>query len=129
MRDEKPCGFGGRRCFEVFGEAAASADPSEGAFDHPAPRLELEAFDAWRSFDNLDHPRSAMRDRGEQLFSAINPIGKDMAQLWKPASQLLQQHDRTMAILNVGGMDEDGEQKAVGVGDDSRLRGTFALWL
>lgn len=46
--DEKPGEFraGGR--FEVSGEAPASAEPCEGAFDDPALGQELEAFDPRR---------------------------------------------------------------------------------
>jgi hypothetical protein len=35
MDDEEPCGFGCSGSFEVLGEAAASAEPGEGAFDDP----------------------------------------------------------------------------------------------
>ena len=86
MGDEEPCGFGGSRSFEVLGEAAASAKPGEGAFDDPAPRQKLEAFDALRSLNDLNRPRSAMGERGYELIAAVNPIGKDMAQLGEAAS-------------------------------------------
>ena len=86
MGDEEPCGFGGSRSFEVLGEAAASAKPGEGAFDDPAPRQKLEVFDALRSLNDLNRPRSAMGERGYELIAAVNPIGKDMAQLGEAAS-------------------------------------------
>src|ERR1700760_2009142 len=121
MGDEEPCDFGCGRTFEVLGEAAASTEPSEGAFDNPAPRQKLEAFDPLWSLDDLDRPRSAMGQCGDELIAAVDPVGKDMTQLREPASQPLQQGDGPMAILNVGGMNVDGEQKAVGVGDDVPL--------
>ncbi len=68
-----------------------------------------------------------MGECGDELIAAVNAVGEDMAQLWEPASQPLQQRDRSMAILNVGGMDVDGEQKAVGVGDDVPLAPVDAL--
>ena len=57
-----------------------------------------------------------------ELFAAVNSIGKDMEQLGKPAPQLLQQWNGPVAILNVGGMNLDGEQEAIGVGDNMPLR-------
>src|ERR1700736_4214461 len=121
MGDEEPSGFGSGRSFEVFGKAAASAKPGEGAFNDPAARQKLEAFDALRSLNDLNGPRSAMGERSYELIAAVNPIGKDMAQLGEPASQPLQQRDGSVAILNVGGMNVDGEQKAIGVGDNMPL--------
>ncbi len=121
MGDEEPSGFGGSRSFEVFGKAAASAKPGEGAFDDPAARQKLEAFDTLRSLNDLNRPRSAMGERGYELIAAVNSVGKDMAQLGEPASQPLQQRNSPMAILNVGGMNVDGKQKAIGVGDDMAL--------
>jgi hypothetical protein len=64
---------------------------------------------------------AAMGERADELVAAVNPVGKDMAQLGEPASQSLQKRYRSMAILNVGGMNVDGEQKAIGVGDDMPL--------
>jgi len=52
----------------------------------PAPRQKLEAFDALRSLNDLNRPRSAMGERGYELIAAVNPIGKDMAQLGEAAS-------------------------------------------
>jgi hypothetical protein len=94
----------------------------------PTPRQKLEALDAQRSLDDPDSPWPAMGERADELIAAVNPVGKDMAQLGEPASQSLQKRYRSMAILNVGGMNVDGEQKAIGVGDDMPLApvGTFA---
>jgi hypothetical protein len=119
--DQKPSDFGGGGAFEVSGEAAASAEPSKGAFDDPAPRQKLKAFDPERSLDDFDGPRPATGKGVNKLFAAINPVGKDMPKLGKAVSQALQQRDRTMDILNVGGMNLNGKQQAVGVGDDVPL--------
>jgi hypothetical protein len=62
-----------------------------------------------------------MRDGIGKLIAAVNAIGNDMAQLWEPSSQLLQQRNGPMAVLNVGGMNVDGKQEAVGVGDNVPL--------
>jgi hypothetical protein len=128
MGDEEPCDFSGGGSFEVLGEAAASAEPGKGAFDNPTPGQQLEALDARWSLNDLDFPLAAMRECIDELIAAVNPVGKDMTQLGEAASQVLQQWDRSMAILNVGGMNMHGEQQAVGVGDDVPLapRNAFA---
>ena len=127
MCDEDPSGFCCRGAFEVFCEASAPAEPGEGTLDDPTARQQLEAFDAVRSLDDLDRPRLAVRESFLELLTAINPVGTDMMQLGEAASQPLQQGDSPMNILNVGGMDIDGQQKAVGVGDNMPLAPVNAL--
>ena len=78
MSGEKPCRLGSGGAFEVFGEAPASAEPGECALDNPTPRQELEPFDAWRSLDDLNRPGAG--ECIDELFAAINPVGKDMPQ-------------------------------------------------
>ena len=56
-----------------------------------------------------------------KLFAAVNPIGKDMLKPRKAVSQVLEQGDRAMDILNVRRMDMGCEQKAVRIGDDVPL--------
>src|SRR5512137_628536 len=102
MGDQDPRDFGCGGFFEVLREAAASAEPGKGALDDPSPRQQLEAFDARRALDDLDRPWTAMGDRREELFAAVNPIGKDMAQLRKALPCSLQQGDRAMTVLDVG---------------------------
>ena len=110
MGDEKPGNFGGGGALEVPGETTASAKPCKRAFDDPTSRQELEAFDPGRSLDNLDCPFSAVGECFENLFAAINPVGKDVSKLGKALSQALQEWDSTVNILDVGGMDVDRQQ-------------------
>src|SRR5271170_3660906 len=112
---------------EVLGETPAAAEPGEGAFDHPSPGQQLEAFDASRTLDDLDRPRAAIGDRCEQLRAAIDAIGEDMAQLGEAAAQRSQQRYGTVRILDVGFMHPHGEQEAFGIGDDMALASLDAL--
>src|ERR1700755_1608693 len=121
MGDEKPSAFGGGRALEVSCETSASAEPCEGTLDHPAPGQELEAFDPERSLDNLDCPRPAMGQCVDELFTAVNAVGKDMPKAGKALSQALQQRNSTMDILNIGWMNMDGQQQTIGVGDNVPL--------
>ena len=90
MCDENPSGFGGSGSLEVFGKTPAPAAPGKGAFDDPAPRQELEAFDAMRPLDDLDRPRSAMRECVLKLVAAVDTIGKDVPQLGELAAHPFQ---------------------------------------
>src|SRR5438105_2875680 len=69
--EQHPGGGAGDGGLKVLGEAAAAAEPGEAAFDHPAPRQQLEAFDAGRALDNFDGPRTAIGNRLLQLRAAI----------------------------------------------------------
>src|SRR5689334_9305550 len=109
--DEEPSGGAGDGCLEVLGEAAASAEPGEGALDNPSSRQELESFDTGWAFDDLDAPGSAMRQGANQLISAVDPIGKDTAQLGEREAQTLQQRDGAVHILDVGWMHTHGKQQ------------------
>jgi len=134
MGDEKPSNFSDGRALEVSGEPAAPAEPCKGTLDDPAFGQKLEAFDPGWSLDNLDCPMAAMGESVDELCAAINAVGKDMSKLGKSVAQALQQRDRTMDILNVGGMDVDGQEKTVGIGDNvpltpmDALAGVEATW-
>src|SRR5262245_55546804 len=71
---------------EVLGEATVASKPSEGAFDHTSSRLSLEGSEGLGSSDNLDRPATQVGDCIQQLWSAIDAIGEDMAQLGKHSS-------------------------------------------
>ena len=54
-----------------------------------------------------------MREGINELRATIDAVGKDMPEFGKAVSQALQQRYCTVNILNVGGMNVDGEQKAI----------------
>lgn len=127
MGDEKPSDFSSCGPLEVPGEATAPAEPGKGALDDPASRQELEAFDSGGPLDNLDGPLAAMGECIEQLFAAIDPVGKDVPKSGKALAQALQERDSAVDILNIGGMNVDGQQKTIGIGDDMPLASMEAL--
>src|SRR5216684_2729987 len=75
---EPGCGAGNGG-LEVLGETATAAQPGKGALDDPSSGQELEAFDARWPLDDLDGPRAAVVDGGEQLGAAVDAIGDDVA--------------------------------------------------
>jgi len=86
MCDEEPSNFCCSGCFEVLGEAAASAKPGKGTFHDPSAWQQLEALDPARPFHDLNRPGSATRGGSFELIAAVNAIGHDMTQFWEPAS-------------------------------------------
>src|SRR5271155_1407922 len=106
---------------EVLGEASAATEPSQAALHHPSPGQELEAFDASRTLDDLDRPRSAIGDSAAQLFAAIDAIGEDMTELGEAAAQRSQQRYSAVRILDIGFVHPHGEQEALRVSDDMAL--------
>ena len=56
-----------------------------------------------------------------ELFPRIAAIGEDMAQPREAEADGLENIGCAVAVLNVGGMDEDEDQKSAGVGDDVPL--------
>jgi len=57
------------------------------------------------SLDDLDCPRSTVGQRVSKLFAAIDPIGKNILEPWEAISQVLQQGNSAMNILNVRRVD------------------------
>ena len=133
--DDDPCCGAWDSRLEVFGETAVASEPCKGALDHPAPGLWLEGSDALDSGDDLDRPRAEIGHRLEQLWHSIDAVGEDGAQRGEHPSHGLQQRHRAVIVLDVGGLHENREQRAFGIGDDvSNPRGpplsvVFTLWL
>src|ERR1700756_1285584 len=63
----------------------------------------------------------------DELFAAINPVGKDMPEPGKALSQAFQQRDSTVDILNVGRMNVDGQQQTIRISDNVPLAPMEAL--
>ena len=57
-------------------------------------------------------------ERGFEFVAGISAIGEDMAQPWEPGADGFENIDGAVAVLNVRGVDQDEQQKAIGVGDD-----------
>ena len=70
--------------------------------------------------------------RSFEFIASIAAIGEDMAQPGKAIADGFEDIDRTVAVLNVavlniGGVDQDEYQKTAGVGDDMPLAALHLL--
>src|SRR3954471_20910361 len=85
--DEEPGLCACDASFVVFGETTIATDPCKGTFDDPAFGLGLEVSHPLIPGDDLDSPPAELCRRLAQLRAAVDPIGKDVAQLRERGTQ------------------------------------------
>lgn len=73
------------------------------------------------SLDDFEGPIAVTPQGAAELVSSVAAIGEDMAQPREAIADGLEHINGTVAVLNVGGVDEDEDQKAAGIGDDMPL--------
>lgn len=110
-----------RKVLEVLGEAAAAPQPSEGALDDPALGQHLEPLGGVGAFDDFQVPRPEFPHRRRRGRSLIAAIGEDPLDERKQATDLLQHWQRTVAVLDVGGLDVGRQDQAERIDDDVPL--------
>jgi hypothetical protein len=104
-------GGGSRVALEIAGEAPVVADPGKGALYDPAFGQDDEAMQLV-AFDDFELPGSGLGDLGGGLLSLITGIGKDAFDEREQTSGASIEHQLgTVAILDVGGMDDDIQQE------------------
>jgi hypothetical protein len=97
--------------FEVFGEAATTADPGERAFDDPALGENDEAMQ-FGAFDDLEGPGAGPAQNGGQPGSLVAGIGEDAFDERKETARAaVEDQPRTVAVLHVGRMHDDVQQE------------------
>ena len=110
---------GARVSLEIACQAAIAADPGQGSFDDPAFGQDDE-FVQFMSFDDLDHPMAGAGSGARDAWSLIAGIGEDALDEGEVAAGASNQ-PRPVAVLNVGGMDDDVQQKAERIDKDVAL--------
>lgn len=119
--DEDPCLGGSNGSFEVLCEPAASSEPGECPLDHPTARQDLEAFGAVGTLDDFERELADLLQGSPQLRPGIAAIGEDMAQPRPALEDRFQDGGRSVAVLNVGGMDDQPDHEAERIDDDMPL--------
>src|SRR4051794_23204098 len=105
-------GDGAGVSLEIARQAAIAADPGQGAFDDPALGQDDE-FVQFVALDDLEHPTTGAGSRSRGAWSLIAGIGEDaLDEGEKAAGASIENHPRPVAVLNVGGMDDDVQQEA-----------------
>ena len=105
-------GDGARVSLEIARQAAIAADPSQGSFDDPALGQDDE-FVQFVALDDLDHPMAGAGSGSCDAWSLIAGIGEDaLDEGEKAAGASIENQPRSVAVLNIGRMDDDVQQEA-----------------
>jgi len=107
--------------FVVLGEAAAAAEPCEGAFDNPSLGQNLEADRMIGALDGFQLPGTEGTHCGGRGFSLIAAVGEDPLDEGEQAPHGFEDEQTTVAILDAGRMNHDVQREAQRVDQDMSL--------
>ena len=120
-REPDEGGDSARISLEIARQPAIAADPGQGSFDDPALGQDDE-FVQFVALDDLEHPTTGAGSRSRGAWSLIAGIGEDaLDEGEKAAGASIENHPRPVAVLNVGGMDDDVQQEAERIDKDMAL--------
>ena len=120
-REPDESGDGARVSLEIACQAAIAADPCQGAFDDPTLGQDDE-FVQFVALDDLDHPMAGAGSGSCDAWPLIAGIGEDPLDEREEAARApIENQPRPVAVLNVGGMDDDVQQKAERIDKDVAL--------
>src|SRR6516225_5520870 len=91
------------RGFEILCQAAVAIEPSERSFDNPAAWQQRKASRVSSAFDDLNGPFAELGEGVTQVGAVVNTIGEQVAQPGKQLVDRLDDQNRTIAILDIGG--------------------------
>ena len=114
-------GDGAGVSLEIARQAAIAADPGQGSFDDPALGQHDE-FVQLIALDDLEHPTAGPGCGLRGAGSLIAGIGEDaLDEGEEAAGASIENQSRPVAVLNVGGMDDDVQQEAERIDQDMAL--------
>src|SRR5882762_10325196 len=106
---------------EIACQTAIAADPGQGSFDDPALGQHDE-FVQFVALDDLEHPTAGPGCGSRGARSLIAGIGEDaLDEGEEAAGALIEYQPRPVAVLNIGGMDDDVQQEAERIDQDMAL--------
>ena len=100
------------RAYEIAGEPSVAADPSEGSLDNPSLGQDDETMQ-FIALDDLKCPGAGLGDSRGGLGSLVACISEDALDEGKEAARAsIEDKRRAVAILYIGGVDDDIQQEA-----------------
>jgi hypothetical protein len=106
---------------EVACQAAIAADPRQRSLDDPALGQDDE-FVQFVALDDLDHPTAGAGSGLRDPWPLITGVGEDAFDEGKEAARApIENQPSPVAVLKVGGMDDDIQQKAERIDKDVAL--------
>jgi hypothetical protein len=120
-REPDEGGDSARVSLEITRQAAIAADPGQGSFNDPALRQD-DKFVQFVALDDLDHPMAGVGSGSRGARSLVAGIGEDaLDEGEEAASAPIENQPRPVAVLKVGGMDDDVQQKTERIYQDVAL--------
>ena len=115
------CGDGTGIALEVARQATVSADPGKRALDDPALGKDDEAMQLV-ALDDFQLPGASLGDGGSRLRPLVAGIGEDALDEGEQAPRApIKNQSCAVAILHIGGMDDDAQEEAQRVDEDMPL--------
>ena len=105
---------------EIARQPAIAADPSQGAFDDPAPGQDDELCSSLRlTISNTQRPVLAAARGARSLIAGIGEDALDGGK--EAAGASIENQSRPVAVLNVGGMNDDVQLEAERIDQEMAL--------
>lgn len=116
--DHRFAAFGQR--FVVLAQTTITTEPGKGSLHDPPLGQNLEAGHIVAAFDDLQDPVAQLPSPVDQ-FAGVSPIGPNQLEPRELPDQLGQHQLGPVAVLDVGGVYDYGQDQAQGVYDDVPL--------
>lgn len=97
--------------FVIFGQPATSTQPTKGSLDNPPTRQDVKASSVIAAFDDLKRPSAECLQPWDE-FSPVATVGPDERKAGILSFGLLKHQLRTVTILDIRGMYNDGKDQA-----------------
>jgi hypothetical protein len=112
-----------RQQFVIFAQAPVAIEPPKGPLDDPALGNDHEPLDGVGALGHLPADRPVPPEFPAPVYerAGIGPISPDMPQPRKLVPQDRQDTFRPVAVLPIGGRDDDGQEQAEGSAQDRPL--------
>ena len=104
----------------VTDEATVLDNPAEGSLNHPPPRQDLEAFGLRVAADDLQDDVGLLPGPGDQT-PGVSAIGKCPFDERVSGPRAFQYALAAITVLEVGAVDMNSKQPAIGIGQDVAL--------
>ena len=112
---------GARVSLEIACQAAIVTDPGQGSLDDPALGQD-DKFVQFVALDDLDHPTASAGGGLRDPWPLITGIGEDALNEGKEAARApIENQANPVAVLKVGGMNDDIQQEAERIDEDVTL--------
>ena len=106
---------------EVVGEPSISVEPCQRALDDPAAGQHFEALGGIGPLDDFDGPLADTVQGVLELVSGIAAISEHMSQPREAPDDFREHQRRSVAVLDIGGVDHGMDEISLGVGEDVAL--------